>query len=125
MKIYYAHHIWKYNTDIEKYEIQLIKKYFPNDIIINPNGDLGYTENCGLTENEIMKICLATDYDSLIFSSMDNLVGHGVVDEVNKAFSLNKVVYYLNSNQIIKIRSINWNVINESRRIYAIPIINN
>ena len=37
-KIYYAHHLWKYNTPIEEYELNVIKRYFPYHEIINPNG---------------------------------------------------------------------------------------
>ena len=36
-KLYYAHHIFKYNTKEEKQEIELIEKKFPNFLIINPN----------------------------------------------------------------------------------------
>ena len=36
-KIYYAHHLWKYGTEIEQYEIYLIKNKFPASTIINPN----------------------------------------------------------------------------------------
>ena len=36
---YYAHHQWKYGTQIEQYEIDLIKRYFPGDAIFNPATD--------------------------------------------------------------------------------------
>jgi hypothetical protein len=121
MKIYYAHHIWKYNTEIEKYEIDLIKKYFPTDILLNPNGDLGYTENSGLTETEIMKICLDTKYDVLVFSSMDGVVGHGVYNEVNHAIKLHKDIYYLNNNIITHITKVEWKLLNlDNNRLFAI-----
>ena len=35
-KLYYAHHMFKYNTKEEKQEIELIEKKFPNFLIINP-----------------------------------------------------------------------------------------
>ena len=40
MKIYYAHHVWKYGTPIEDYEIECIKKQFENAEIINPRTSL-------------------------------------------------------------------------------------
>ena len=36
-KLYYAHHMFKYNTKEEKQEIELIEKKFPNFLIIKPN----------------------------------------------------------------------------------------
>ena len=36
---YYAHHQWKYGTQIEQYEIDLIKRYFLGDAIFNPATD--------------------------------------------------------------------------------------
>lgn len=36
---YYAHHQWKYGTQIEQHEIDLIKRYFPSDTIFNPATD--------------------------------------------------------------------------------------
>ena len=38
--IYYAHHQWKYGTQIEAYELDLIREYFPYDKIFNPATDL-------------------------------------------------------------------------------------
>ena len=86
MKIYYAHHLWKYNTDIEKYELDIIKRYFPNSEIINPNGHIEQ----GREESMIMKDCLEIieSCNILIFSSVNGVVGRGVVDEFNKASKL-------------------------------------
>ena len=80
VKIYYAHHIWKYNTKIEEYELDLIKNTFKNAEIINPNGGLGYTEYSGLTEPEIMDICYKAvlSCDIIVFSSINGVIGAGV-----------------------------------------------
>ena len=51
-KIYYAHHLWKYNTPIEEYELNVINRYFPYHTIINPNGHIEQ----GIEESKIMKI---------------------------------------------------------------------
>ena len=40
MKVYYAHHIWKYGTPIEDYELDCIKKRFEDAEIINPRTNL-------------------------------------------------------------------------------------
>ena len=40
MKIYYAHHVWKYGTPIEDYELECIKKKFDSAEIINPRTSL-------------------------------------------------------------------------------------
>ena len=39
--IYYAHHQWKYGTKVETYELNLIKRYFPN---ISEREDSGKTD---------------------------------------------------------------------------------
>jgi len=117
MKIYYAHHMYKYNTLVEKYEIELIQKYLPEYEIINPNGSI----NPQKSEQEIMNDCfdLIDNSGSLIFSSMDGVVGKGVHDEVNHAIKTNIPIYYINNNRLIKINKIKWDIINESHRIYS------
>lgn len=122
MKIYYAHHIYKYNTKVELYEIELIKKYLPDSEIINPNG---YINQDDVDEN-IMKDCLNTieKCDSLVFSSMNNVVGLGVYREINKALLGNIPIYYITEDQVIEVVNIDWNIINHSNRAYASPIIN-
>lgn len=77
--IYYAHHQWKYGTPVEIYELDLIKRYFPNANIFNPSIDL---KSIISTDNEdlIMEECLETvrNSDILVFSSLDGCVGTGV-----------------------------------------------
>ena len=36
MKIYYAHHVWKYDTPIENFEIKCIERQFKDAVIVNP-----------------------------------------------------------------------------------------
>lgn len=126
MKIYYAHHIWKYNTKIEEYEIELIKRYFPNKVILNPNGGLGYTENqfkLGLiTESEILDICMKAVKESniLIFSSMNGVIGKGVWEEIKTAESNGIPIYYLHNNALLEYKNCKISLISESNRLYAI-----
>ena len=94
MKIYYAHHLWKYNTPIEDYEIELIRSTFPGATIINPNTDIQQNRE----ESQIMADCIASieTCDAVVFSSMDGVIGKGVFDEVANA----KAVYYIFANKI-------------------------
>lgn len=95
MKIYYAHHRWKYNTPIEEYEIGLIRKTFPGATIINPNTDIQQDR----AETEIMRNCIATVKvcDATVFSSVDGVIGKGVFDEVANS----KTVYYIHNDAVM------------------------
>lgn len=118
-KIYYAHHLWKYDTEIEKYEIDIIKTTFPASTIINPNGVIEQQRE----ETEIMKDCLLTveDCDILVFSGVNGMVGKGVADEVNKAKELNKRIYLIQANTLKDAEYCKFKVIenSNSNRIYA------
>ncbi len=111
---YYAHSIYKYNTDIEKYEISLI-----TDCVVNPNGAVDQSKS----EEEIMRECFALidKCNSLAFSSVDGVIGKGVADEITYALMNNKAVYYIHNNKLNKIRAITIKPIENSntRRIYA------
>ena len=98
--IYYAHHQWKYGTKIEKYELDLIKKYFPNATIFNPSTDLIIQP--GETEEDIMWQCLQTvrNSDILVFSSMDGVIGTGVYHEIAEAKERDKIIFYIYKNAL-------------------------
>ena len=123
MNIYYAHHLWKYNTEIEKYEIELIKANYPDADILNPNGCIGYTESSGLTTEEIMDICFAAIHSSdvLVFSSVNGVVGKGVTDEVTLAKQLRIPIFYIDKNELNIAEEVSFDVIpgSNSKRIYA------
>lgn len=93
--IYYAHHQWKYGTQVEEYELDLIRRYFPNARIFNPATDLISAKEDG--EEAIMEECLSTveNSDILIFSSLDGTVGTGVYQEVMHATKCGKIVFYI------------------------------
>lgn len=119
MKIYYAHHIWKYNTEIEKYEIDLIHKHFGNATIVNPNGMIDQS----LSEEEIIDTCLGIvrECDITVFSSVGGVIGHGVYQEVNEAINNGKPVYYIENNKLAKKGMLWCSIITDSnsKRIYA------
>lgn len=93
--IYYAHHQWKYGSQVEEYELDLIRRYFPNAKIFNPAVDLASTKEDG--EDIIMKECLSTveNSDILVFSSVNETVGIGVYQEVMHAKNCDKIIFYI------------------------------
>lgn len=99
LKIYYAHHQWKYGTKIEEYELDLIRAYFPNAVIFNPSVDLNIE---GKSEDEIMHICLnqVKVSNMVIFSSVDGLVGIGVFKEIMHAKDLGIPIYYIDRDEL-------------------------
>lgn len=119
MKIYYAHHLWKYNTKIEEYELEVINRYFPNAEIINPNGYIKQDRE----ESIIMKDCLEVieNCNILIFSSVNGVVGRGVVNEFNKASKLGLPIYYIMDNILYDARPYSFKLTNSgNNRLYAI-----
>ena len=117
-KIYYAHHQWKYNTEIEQYEINLIKSKFPQYKIINPNGGINFVNK---DEENIMDKCLEEVRNSniLVFSSISGVVGKGVYLEVKEAYRNNIEVYLIFNNELYQ-GNFSFSIINESNRLYAI-----
>lgn len=95
--IYYAHHQWKYNTPIELYELDLIRRYFPKAKIYNPSTDMDITSLPSFDEAAVMDECLVqvNNCDILVFSSMDSCVGTGVYHEVMEAKKAGKLVFYI------------------------------
>ena len=119
MRIYYAHHQWKYGTAIEKYELDLIKSTFGYDVeIINPSMFLCLF---GEGEEEIIRKC--TDEvilsNALVFSSVDGVIGKGVYTEVMTAFDFGTNVYYIDQNSITKGFEITTIKNSTTDRVYA------
>ncbi|MEG1309840.1 MAG: hypothetical protein RSA91_00935 [Bacilli bacterium] len=105
MKIYYAHHMFKYDTEDENNEIKQIKKMFKNYEIINPNGSIIENGN----SKDAMKQCfdLIRKVDILIFTTLeDGNFGKGVYDEIGLAIDLNIPVFFLRENIFIKVNKI-------------------
>lgn len=92
-KVYYAHHSWKYGTPIESYEIGLLKRSFPAGEyeIINPREFVDQT----LPESDVMKQCyeLLSDCDCFAFSTVSNMVGQGVFNELACAINKRMPIY--------------------------------
>lgn len=121
IKAYYAHSMYKYDTEIEKYEIDLIKSYFPTIEILDPNKDIGTDFN---SDKEAMKECIKNlrNCDILIFSSINGCVGKGVQEEIEFAKKHNIPIYYILYNSISEVdpESISFSIFNYSDRLYSI-----
>lgn len=111
--IYYAHHLYKYNTKIEDWELELIEEKLPQYVIFNPSTHFTFSKE--MTEEEVMNICLkrVVDCGALVFSSLSGIVGRGVYSEVRCALVNNKEVYYLKQDKLIKIDYIEFGDIEE------------
>lgn len=98
--VYYAHHQWKYGTKIEEYELGVIERYFPHACIFNPSTD-PKSKDCG-DEGQIMEECLdmVAESDIIVFSSMDDMIGKGVYEEIQVAKRAGKLILYLNRDEL-------------------------
>jgi len=94
MTVYYAHSQMKYGTEIEKRELELIQRTYPDAKIINPAEMVDQTA----PEPDIMRWCLNSirRADIVVFSAVNNAVGQGVFSEVMYALYKKKPVYYIN-----------------------------
>lgn len=96
MKIYYAHHVWKYGTPIEDYELDCIKKKFGGAEIINPRTSLPQDKS----ETEILQAAydIIKSCDALVFSTVSGMIGHGVFNEVTVAANSGIEIYQIEGN---------------------------
>ncbi len=122
-KIYYAHHIWKYGTDIEKYEVEIIKSEFLEYNIFNPSTDIPQS----IPMSDIIDKCLeqVSKSSMLIFSSVNGCIGKGVYREIEKALEFNVPVFYIFYNTVLPFNMSMCEKINDAKsgEIYANIII--
>lgn len=116
--VYYAHHRWKYGTEIEKYEEELIKRYFPTAKVCNPSRDIDIS---GKSEAEIMDDCLTVVHnaDVVIFSAVSGTVGIGVYTEVEEALKFGKLVLYIYQDRLRTDFTLRINPNSTSDRLYG------
>jgi len=88
----------KYGTEIEKAELELIRRTYPDAKIINPAEEVDQTA----PEPDIMRWCLNAirKSDIVVFSAVNSTVGQGVFSEVMYALYKQKPVYYINWNSL-------------------------
>lgn len=93
--IYYAHHHWKFYTRVEEYEINLIRKYFPNGIIFDPSMDLDtkIVIYIDLAMRERLKAVDSSDI--IVFSSLDGIIDSDVYQEIVRAREKEKQCFYI------------------------------
>ena len=108
-KVYYAHHMWKYGTPIEEYELSLIRAYFKEWQGINPSTDIAQVDlDKGRDGAAVMQDCLQTvaQCDALVFSSVNGVIGWGIYDEVAKFFEPHPddPVYYIDHDGVRPIK---------------------
>ncbi|MDD3041311.1 hypothetical protein [Bacteroides sp.] len=119
MMIYYAHHIWKYGTKIEDFELFVINKHFHDSYIHNPAVFVNPNES----EESIMRDCFSKidASDALVFSDLSGVAGKGVISEIEYAQSLGLRVYRIVANRLVEItEKIRYNLLNTGcNRIYA------
>jgi hypothetical protein len=116
-KVYYAHHMWKYYTKIEDYKVSLIKKCLGiKTNVFNPSVDLPQNR----PYSEIMPMCfdVIKQCDGLVFSSVNGVVGKGVVSEVELAKSLKLPIYYIFNNEVTECNPI-FELTNDCNFLYA------
>lgn len=120
MKIYYAHHIWKYGTPIENYELECIMRKFQDVEIINPHIVLPQ----GKPESEILQVAYNTikSCDALVFSTVSGMIGHGVFNEIAVAVNSGIQVYQLEGDTCYEMKDIDLKniVFKGDNRIYAL-----
>lgn len=121
-ELYYAHHKFEYNTPIEQYELDLIKKTFPEYNIVNPNGGIKFRvkEHDGIRMEDCMDMIARQDVTGVAFSSLSGVVSKEVFQEVNHARKLNKKIFYIHDNVITECSVVMFTILNETEKIYAI-----
>ena len=119
MKVYYAHHIWKYGTPIEDYELDCIKKRFEDAEIINPRTNLPQE----LSESAILDAAygMIKDCDALVFSTVSGMIGHGVFNEIAVAVNSGVTIYQLEGDSCYKMDDIDLKeiIFRGDNRVYA------
>lgn len=117
-KVYYAHHVWKYGTEIEAWELDLIRQFFDRYKIINPRDAIEQ----GRPEENIMADCLqkVKECDAFVFSSLSGVIGKGVYREIRHAARLGRPAYYLHHGRIEEAKNVRLQTIHpQSDRAYA------
>ena len=120
MKAYYAHHIWKYDTPIENYELNCIKQRFEGAEIINPRTNLPQN----LSESMILDTAygMIKDCDALVFSTVSGMIGHGVFNEIAVAVNSGVTIYQLEGDSCYKMDDIDLKeiIFRGDNRVYAL-----
>jgi hypothetical protein len=100
-KIYFAHPINTYNTELEKHCINLIEKKFPDCIIINPNSEdriklfVEYKQNNPDTYMDFFTTIVKECTHLVLLPFRDGMIGAGIwleahaLQDINNIFEIN------------------------------------
>lgn len=96
MKVYYSHCMKTYWTPVERKEIAIIRREFPDAEIVNPPSFEGNSKK----QVEGMAYChrLIDECEVLVFSKLLDVITSGVGDEINYALGKNKRVFEIKNN---------------------------
>lgn len=125
--IYYAHHRWKFYTRVEEYEIDLIRKHFPNGIIFDPSRDIDmkiviYRD---LAMRERLKAVDSSDI--IVFSSLDGIIDSEVYQEIMRAREKEKQCLYIYYGKLLpsfKVAKLSDGKRNEQSYALVMPEVN-
>ncbi len=100
-RLYYVHAMCIYGTEIEKEEINLLKKFFPKHELIDPGLHEGNVEK----SLKGMKYCyeLIDRCDDLAFTRLLGKITSGVGLEINHALRKGIPVYRLEDNKLERV----------------------
>lgn len=116
--IYYAHSRMIYDSKLEAYYYEFIRKMFNYEDIINPSSDIPQD----IDNDLIMELCYdrISRCDVLVFTCIDGYVGIGVYNEVKHAFNCGACVYLLIYNKLILLKDMSiFDVIAKDNYWYA------
>jgi hypothetical protein len=97
--MYYSHSKKIYDMQREEREVALISKRFPESIIYNPNNESIRTAELPMTA--CMRVVGQSSTAGVVFSVYQGHVGKGVYTEVERAWTIRKLVYMIQEGEII------------------------
>ncbi len=110
MKVYYAHSIKIYDTEVEEEEYSFLREKYEN--VFNPNTEIEYKKEEGM--RPYLDVVITSDL--IICSEFEGYIGKGVFREVEFALRNNIPVYCLRQDdgdfyllEVISVKLINEN----------------
>lgn len=115
VRVYFAHSIKEYNTNVEKGCIIVIQKHFPGCEIVNPK-DLCFDDF-----SEYLRI--VEQCDILVYKRWNGYITAGVAKEIEHALKCGKEVYEIRGLELVKVTKLDKErtlTLNETRMAYSI-----
>lgn len=120
MKIYYAHHVWKYDTPMENFEIKCIERQFKDAVIVNPRTTIPQDQPESVILDYAYKAL--NNCDAIVFSTFSGMIGHGVFNEIAVAVNSGVAIYQLEGDSCYKMDDIDLKeiIFRGDNRVYAL-----